>query len=112
MRIEVYLPSVQQCGNPVTSDVLASVRSQTVKILCGMFGGCSSYLVSGDWLDNEGRLHSEETRVVYSYGELTPERQQAIEILASWIAIECNQAAVMVALGDSASFISQSRETS
>lgn len=107
MRIEIYLPTVQQTGEPIAADVMQLWRGVVTDRFCKMWGGCSSHVVNGDWVDSEGLLHSEECRVVYSFGAMTAERAKELNAIAQWVADDCNQAAVMVSVDGVAELISQ-----
>jgi len=107
MRIEFYLPTIQQNGSPINPDTLQEWRGIVTGFMVRTWGGCSSHAVSGDWLDTEGRLHSEESRVIYSFGAMTPERATDLRELAACASVVLNQAAIMVAIDGVADFVTQ-----
>jgi len=107
MRIEFYLPTIQQNGTPINPDTLQEWRGIVTGFMVRTWGGCSSHLVSGDWLDTEGGLHSEECRVIYSFGAVTPERATSLHELAACACVVLNQSAVMVSVDGVADFVTQ-----
>ena len=107
MRIEFYLPTIQQTGAPINPDTLQEWRGIVTGVMVRTWGGCSSHLVSGDWLDTEGRLHSEESRVIYSFGAMTAERAIDLQELAACAAVVLNQSAVMVSVDGVADFVTK-----
>jgi len=111
MRIEFYLPTIQQDGAPINPHTLQEWRVIVTGYMVRTWGGCSSHSVSGDWLDTEGRLHSEDCRVIYSFGAMTPERATSLRELSACACVVLNQSAIMVAIDGVADFVTKSLQS-
>lgn len=101
MRVALYVPTIDQNGNPAPNrdDVLA----YTETALARLNGGATSYPGTGSWIDDAGQLVREPVTIVESFADAID--RDAIGEIAATIKDLLQQDAVAYVAGDTLTLI-------
>lgn len=100
-KIKFYLPDKNNNGETVNPDIL----DNTIKKLCLISGGLTSYNACGYWINQSGKIIEETTQVLEINLILSEDNKNKILSLAHEFKEEAGQESVLIELPGESLFI-------
>lgn len=101
--VAIYVPSTVDVDTPIKNDSFAEVVMKTLSTMCG---GCTAYNTIGSWVDDSGKLVTEEVTVCKAYCDVvTGDIAENTIKLASWLKRAMTQACISVEYNGNLMFV-------